>query len=176
MDPTTWKAPFAVVVGALFVIVMLRANATYWVGRAILAGAGRSRWSRLLDSRAYAVGSTWLNRWGAPAVALSFLTVGVQTMVNLSAGVTRMPMRRYLPSVAVGSVIWAFMYGTVGFAGFIAVKRLWAIHPALTIGAGVVLVAVVAAVLTRRGAEPPAIGTAAAAAPASDADEAAQAA
>ncbi len=150
MDPTTWQAPFAVVLGALFVIVMLRANATYWLGRAIIAGAGRSKWSRVLDSRAYATGSRWLNRWGAPAVALSFLTVGVQTMVNLSAGVARMPMRRYLPSVTVGSVIWAFLYGTVGFAGFVAVKRLWSINPAVTIGTGLLLVAVVALVLTRR--------------------------
>lgn len=150
MNPTTWQAPFAVVVGALFVIVMLRANATYWLGRAILAGAGRSRWSRILDSRAYAVGAGWINRWGAPAVALSFLTVGVQTMVNLSAGVARMPMRRYLPSVAVGSVIWAFMYGTVGFVGLIAVRRMWAYSPALTVSAGVVFVAVLAVVLTRR--------------------------
>ena len=150
MDPTTWQAPFAVVVGALFVIVMLRANATYWLGRAIIAGTGRSRWSRLMDGRAYAVGAGWLNRWGAPAVALSFLTVGVQTMVNLSAGVARMPMRRYLPSVAVGSVIWAFMYGTVGFAGFVAVKRLWAINPALPIGAAVLLMTVLAVVLTRK--------------------------
>ncbi len=150
MDPTTWQAPFAVVVGALFVIVMLRANATYWLGRAITAGTGRSKWSRILETRAYATGSRWLNRWGPPAVALSFLTVGIQTMVNLSAGVVRMPLRRYLPSVAVGSVIWAFMYGTVGFAGFVAVKRLWAVNPALTIGAAILLVGVLAVVLTRR--------------------------
>ena len=161
MDPTTWQAPFAVVVGALFVIVMLRANATYWLGRAIIAGAGHTRWARLLNSRAYAVGSAWLNRWGAPAVALSFLTVGVQTMVNLSAGVSRMPLRRYLPSVTVGSVIWAFLYGTVGFAGFVAVQRLWVESPALTIGAGTLLVIVVAVVLTRRheGSPARAVGT-----------------
>lgn len=149
MNPTTWQAPFAVVVGALFVIVMLRANATYWLGRAILAGTGRSRWSRILDSRTYAVGANWINRWGAPAVALSFLTVGVQTMVNLSAGAARMPLRRYLPSVAVGSVIWALMYGTVGFVGVIAVRRLWAYSPALTTASAVMIVALLAFVLTR---------------------------
>ena len=157
MDPTTWQAPFAVVVGALFVIVMLRANATYWLGRAITAGAGRSKWRRVLDTRAYATGSRWLIRWGAPAVALSFLTVGVQTMVNLSAGVVRMPLRRYLPSVAVGSVIWAFMYGTVGFTGFVAAKRLWSLNPLLTIAGAVLLIAVVGVVLTRRPASPPAV-------------------
>ena len=35
------------------------------------------------------------------------LTVGVQTFVQISAGVTRMPLRLYLPAVAVGSVVWA---------------------------------------------------------------------
>ncbi len=150
MDPTTWQAPFLVVVGALFVIVMLRANATYWLGRALIAGAGRSRFSRVLNSRAYAVGAAWINRWGAPAVALSFLTIGVQTMVNLSAGVARMPMRRYLPSVVVGSVAWAFLYASVGIVGFIAVKGLWSINPTLTVGLGVLLIVVLAAVLTRK--------------------------
>lgn len=150
MDPTTWQAPFALVVGALFVIVMLRANATYWLGRAITAGTGRSRYSRLLESRAYATGARWLNRWGPPAVALSFLTIGIQTMVNLAAGVARMPLRRYLPSVTVGSILWAFLYGTVGFAGFVAVQRLWETSPALTVAGVVLLVVVLAVVLTRR--------------------------
>ncbi len=150
MDPTTWQAPLIVVVGALFVIVMLRANATYWLGRAIVARTGRSRFARVLNSRPYAVGAIWINRWGAPAVALSFLTVGVQTMVNLSAGAARMPMRRYLPSVVVGSVAWAFLYGTVGFAGFIAVRSLWGINPGLTIGLGVSLLVVIGVVLTRK--------------------------
>ncbi len=150
MDPTTWQAPFLVVVGALFVIVMLRANATYWLGRGIVAGAGRSRFSRVLNSRAYAVGASWINRWGAPAVALSFLTIGVQTMVNLSAGVARMPMRRYLPSVIVGSIAWAFLYASVGIVGFLAVMSLWTLNPVLTAGLGLLLVVVVLVVLTRR--------------------------
>ena len=150
MDPTTWQAPFLVVAGALFVIVMLRANATYWVGRAIVARTGRSRYSRLLNSRAYAVGASWINRWGAPAVALSFLTIGVQTMVNLAAGAARMPMRRYFPSVVVGSVAWALLYATVGIVGFIAVRNMWSINPGLTIGLGLLLVGVMAVVLTRK--------------------------
>jgi membrane protein DedA with SNARE-associated domain len=132
-DPTTRDAPFAVVVLALFVIVMLRANGTYWLGRALAAGARRSRWERLLESRHYATGARWLNRWGAPAVSLSFLTIGIQTMVNLAAGVTQMPLRRYLPAVTVGCAMWAFMYGTVGFIGWVAVVALWDRSPVLTL-------------------------------------------
>lgn len=32
-----------------------------------------------------------------------------------------MPLRRYLPSVAVGAVLWALLYTTVGFGLFSAV-------------------------------------------------------
>lgn len=141
MDPRDWQAPLAVIVGALFLIVMARANATYWLGRAIVAGTARSRWARVVDSRAYRVGADWLNRWGAPAVTVSFLTIGVQTMVNLAAGVTRMPLRRYVPAVTVGCVIWALMYGTVGFVGFVAVERMWAWSPSVTLVAGLALAA-----------------------------------
>ena len=132
-EPTTWDAPLAVVVLALFVIVMLRANGTYWLGRALAAGARRSRWEKMLESRHYATGARWLNRWGAPAVSLSFLTIGIQTMVNLAAGVAQMPLRRYLPAVIVGCVMWAFLYGTVGFIGWVAVGALWDRSPALTV-------------------------------------------
>lgn len=149
-DPTSWNAPFAVVVVALFAIVMARANATYWLGRGLAAGAERSRWQRLLTSPHYASGARWLNRWGAPAVSLSFLTVGIQTMVNLAAGVTRMPLRRYLPAVTVGCIIWAFMYGTVGFIGWFAVVRLWERSPALTVAVLAAGAAVVVWVVTRR--------------------------
>jgi len=153
-DPTTWDAPFGVVVLALFVIVMLRANGTYWVGRALAAGARRSRWEKLLESRHYATGARWLNRWGAPAVSLSFLTIGIQTMVNLAAGVARMPLRRYLPAVSVGCLLWAFMYGTVGFIGWVAVAALWERSPGLTVALLALAVAGVAWALARRDRMP----------------------
>ena len=58
----------------------------------------------------------WVRRFGPPAVALGFLTVGVQTAINVSAGVLRMPQRRWLPAVVVGSLLWATLYTTVGLA------------------------------------------------------------
>lgn len=134
MDPTQWNAPFAVVAGALFVIVFLRANATYWVGRALIAGGRKTRLARFLDSPGYLRAAGWLHSWGAPAVAVSFLTIGIQTMVNLAAGVTGMPQRRYLPAVTLGCIMWALIYSTVGFVGFEAFSFLWERNPALALG------------------------------------------
>ena len=150
MDPRTWDAPLEVIVVALWVIVMARANGTYWLGRLAARGAESTRIQRLMRSPGYTRAVDRLNRWGAPVVALSFLTIGVQTLVNLAAGGIRMPLRRYLPAVAVGCVAWAFIYGTVGFMGWVGLQELWARSPAAVIVVGVVGVGALAwAVLSR---------------------------
>lgn len=149
-NPMTWDAPYLVIVAALFVIVMLRANGTYWLGRGMTAGAQRTRLARMLESKHYANATRWLNRWGAPAISISFLTVGIQTVINLAAGVTRMPLRRYLPAVTVGCVLWAFLYGTVGFIGWAAVVKLWNFSPALLIAVAVVAIAGLVFAVARR--------------------------
>ena len=153
-NPMTWDAPYLVVVAALFVIVMLRANGTYWLGRGMTAGAEHTRLAKLLRSKHYANASRWLNRWCAPAISLSFLTIGIQTVINLAAGVTRMPLRRYLPAVTVGCVMWAFMYGTVGFIGWIAVVSLWQRSPGLAVALAAVAVAGVVWSVARRDRVP----------------------
>lgn len=124
LNPLSWDAPWFVVALALFVIVMLRANGTYWLGRALARGADHPRLARMVGSRGYQRAATWLNRWGAPVVTMSFLTIGVQTLVNLAAGITRMPLRRYLPAVILGCVAWAVLYATIGFAGYEAFRAL----------------------------------------------------
>lgn len=139
-----WPLPWGVVVAILFCIVSLRATGTYYIGRGIVAGTARSRWNRLIESRAYKVGSSWINRWGAPAVTLCFLTVGVQTAVLLAAGISRMPWRKFLVALVPGAIMWGLMYGTVGFVGFMALKSLWTFSPVLTIlGGALVLAALV---------------------------------
>lgn len=101
----------------LFVIVMLRANGTYWAGRLIVAGGRLSpRIKRFLDGPTMARAKEFSARWGALAVPLSFLTIGVQTAVNLSAGALRMPLGRYVPAVTLGCLLWALIYSTIGLA------------------------------------------------------------
>ena len=63
MDPTRWDAPFPLIVAALFVIVMLRSNATYWVGRLAATGAYRTRASRWMDSAGYRRAVQRINRF-----------------------------------------------------------------------------------------------------------------
>ncbi|GAA1391812.1 DedA family protein [Luteococcus peritonei] len=139
-NPMSWEAPFAAVAGALFVIVTLRAGATYAIGRLLRRGGEHSRGAQLMHRPGFVHATERLNRWGAPAVSLSFLTVGLQTMVNLAAGFTRMPLQRYLPALVVGCIAWACIYATAGFIGISAAVRLYQVHPALAWGLGLLVV------------------------------------
>ena len=137
MNPMTWDAPYLVVVGALFVIVMFRANGTYWVGRLLQRGALHTRLARVMTTPGYARAVDKLTSWGPPLVTVSFLTIGFQTLVNLASGATAMPLRRDLPAVSLGCILWAFIYGTVGFAGFEALALLWERNPVAAVSLGV---------------------------------------
>jgi membrane protein DedA with SNARE-associated domain len=48
-----------------------------------------------------------------------------------------MSLRHYLPAVVVGSVMWAFVYATIGFVGVSAVTALYGRSPILAIGLAV---------------------------------------
>ena len=93
-------------VWAVFVVLWLgalaRGTATYWVGRGVRAGGGRSRWAHHLDRPLVARAERFVRRVGPPAVTLGFLTVGLQSAINASAGMLRMPQRRFVPAVAPG--------------------------------------------------------------------------
>ena len=147
--------PFPLAVGALFVIVLLRAGGTYALGRAARSGAGRNaRVQLLLDSPRFLRAQQLVARWGAPIVVVSFLTVGFQTLANLAAGVGRMPLRRYLPALALGGLLWALLYATVGLLTWAALSHLYAVSPvAATVGVLVLLAGLVGYVVwqVRRG-------------------------
>lgn len=103
----------------LVVVAFCRAGATYALGRAARGAAGR-RWR--LEAAWLRRGEEVVRRFGAPAVTLCFLTVGVQTAVNLAAGTLRMPVRRYVPALFLGALLWAGVYLTVGIA---VVETFW---------------------------------------------------
>ena len=79
MHPQDWNLPYGLTILTLFCIVMVRSNGTYWIGRGVVAGTSHTRWRRVLETSPYRVGSSWLHRWGPPAVTLSFLVIGLQT-------------------------------------------------------------------------------------------------
>ena len=101
-------------VAFLYVVIWLRAGATYLLGRGARSAVNRGKVAAFLASPKVERASAIVNKWGAPVVALSFLTVGFQTAANAAAGLNAMPAKRYVPALAVGGLAWAFIYATVG--------------------------------------------------------------
>ena len=117
MDPTTWNLPFLLVWLIMYGIIICRAGATYALGRLGRGGLAKSaRIRALLASEKYARAEARVNRFGAPIVAASFLTIGFQTLANLAAGTTLMPWLRYLAALLVGGAAWATVYSIVASA------------------------------------------------------------
>jgi membrane protein DedA with SNARE-associated domain len=126
-----------------FVIVLLRAGGTYGIGRAVAAGTLRDR----EPGARIRAAMDQVERWGPPAVTVSFFTVGAQTAVNLGAGLARMSFQRYLTGLVPGAVIWATVWSTIGMSAFLAVFTGGAERVAWLF---VLLVVVVVAVLVTR--------------------------
>lgn len=113
MLDTLAELPFWQAFVALFVVVLARSSGTYAIGRGARAGLQHYRGShRDLTARSEAL----LCSLGPVAVTLSYLTIGVQTAVHLTAGVMRMPLRWYVPAAVAGSAAWAALYATIGLA------------------------------------------------------------
>ncbi len=106
--------PFWVVLVVFWLGALARGTATYWVGRGMRAGGARSRWAHHLERPGVARAERLVRRIGPPAVTLGFLTVGLQSAINASSGMLRMPPRRFVPAVVLGALLWAVLYTTVG--------------------------------------------------------------
>ncbi|WOH17040.1 VTT domain-containing protein [Paenarthrobacter sp. GOM3] len=136
--------PLGVALAALFAIVMIRVNVTYWIGRGAVAGFAHTRFGNSLERPKAARAQALIQRWGPYAVVLSFLTIGLQTAINLAAGAARMPLRRYLPAAVIGSVVWALLYATIGLA---ALEAWLAVAAASPVGAALGVAALAAVVV-----------------------------
>ncbi|GAA1699311.1 VTT domain-containing protein [Microcella alkalica] len=126
MEPfdTAFGLSLPLAVGLFYVVVLLRGGATYALGRGVRGGARRTRLKARLETPRFSRAERIVERWGAPVVAASFLTVGFQTLANLAAGALRMPLIAYLPALAVGGFAWALIWGVVGVATYEAIAEL----------------------------------------------------
>ena len=127
-------------------LAMMRSHTMYWIGRGITAGTARTRWVSLIESPMYARAQAWSARWGVLAVPMSFLTVGLQSFIQISTGVARMPLHRYAAATVVGAIAWAIVYTTIGMA----ILTAWITGPIGRI-ASLLTVAVLVVIVVIRG-------------------------
>lgn len=138
-----WLESLPLGAGILFfwAVAIVRTSVVFALGRAATAtGSRRSgRVRGIMDTSVYRRAQGLVNRWGVLAVPACFLTVGLQTAVILTTAVTGMPLRRWIPAMLVGTLVWGVVYGTVGMA----VLWAWLEQPWLVAAVVVVLLLVV---------------------------------
>ena len=141
--------PIEVALAFMWVVGIVRTSIVYALGALAAEGGARlDRIRKAMDSPLYRKARRLINRWGVIAVPLCFLTVGLQTAVIITTGFTKMPLRRWVPAMLVGTFMWACIYTTIGFA-ILAVLGLepWMFPLALAI---VITVLVIVAQLRER--------------------------
>lgn len=115
------QLPFVALWLFFFAGAMVRGNTMYLIGRGIAEGGRRSRFHRRFTGPRMDSAKAFVDRWGAFAVTLSYLTVGFQTLVQVATGIARMSALRFQPGAVIGSAAWATIYTTIGFAAW----RVW---------------------------------------------------
>ena len=101
----------------MWVVGIVRTSIVYALGTLAAEGGARlDRIRKAMGSPLYRKARRLINRWGVIAVPLCFLTVGLQTAVIITTGFTKMPLRRWVPAMLVGTFMWACIYTTIGFA------------------------------------------------------------
>ena len=109
--------PIEVALAFMWVVGIVRTSIVYALGALAAEGGARlDRIRKAMDSPLYRKARAFINRWGVIAVPLCFLTVGLQTAVIITTGFTKMPLRRWVPAMLLGTFIWACIYTTIGFA------------------------------------------------------------
>jgi membrane protein DedA with SNARE-associated domain len=126
-DPSSWRLE-EIALGVFivfFVGAMARGQAIYWLARvitdrALALGEPPPGWRRRayhwLHSEGVTRARASLARWGWPLVPFAYLTVGFQSMVMAAAGMVRMSWKVFALAQIPGSLAWALIYTTVGFA------------------------------------------------------------
>ena len=109
--------PIEVALAFMWGVGIVRTSIVYGLGALTAEGGARfDRIRKAMDSPLYRKARRLINRWGVVAVPLCFLTVGLQTAVIITTGFTKMPLRRWVPAMLLGTFIWACIYTTIGFA------------------------------------------------------------
>ncbi|MGO1173702.1 MAG: DedA family protein [Actinomycetaceae bacterium] len=117
--------PFWVVFVFLYIGATLRGQMIYWLGRwathlAVTRTHPTTGWQAKahgwLSGEGPQRGIDALRRWGLVVVPLAYLTVGFQSMVMAGAGILRIAWWKFSIAQVPGSIAWAAIYSTIGFA------------------------------------------------------------
>jgi membrane protein DedA with SNARE-associated domain len=67
------------------------------------------------DAREIERVDAWFNRYGAWAVLIGRLVPGVRTLISVPAGLSEMPLGRFLLATTIGTTLWTAMLASLGY-------------------------------------------------------------
>lgn len=156
----TSTGPFPLVFLTLTLLVASRSNLVYGIGRygrrVTISGrepsggfrrrawqwANAKRTQRAMDN---------IKKRGWIVISLAYLTIGIQTVVNVAAGVVGLSWPKYNLAAFPGWLAWALIYSTVGFAVWNAAVAAAAGSPAgIAVFCALALAAAIGCILSRR--------------------------
>ena len=116
--------PFVVAALFLTAVAGFRSQLTYLLGRGIRAGLVRAAWAQKMASDKERKAVSQLEKWGWPLIPLSFMTVGFQTAVQLTAGLIGWRWLPYTLAAIPGWIAWGIVYAAGGLTVFIGIATL----------------------------------------------------
>ena len=114
-DLSLWGVTLAGSIGSLAGALFWYAIGA-WFGLTRLRGfaAKHGRWLTLSPKEVDAA-DRWFDRYGGWAVLIGRLVPGVRTFISVPAGISDMPMGRFLLFTTIGTVAWTALLAAAGF-------------------------------------------------------------
>ncbi|KAB2344371.1 DedA family protein [Actinomadura rudentiformis] len=139
-------------------IIFVRGQAYYWIGRGLGAKLYTSRLGRRVGEERLRKVEALVARRGALAVFAAHWIAGLRHAIPICAGGMRMPLPRYLLATALGSILWTSMIMLGGYALVWGWLEIAARSPLIAAAVGIAALALLVAYLAyrRRRAEHPA--------------------
>ena len=125
-DPVLGQ-PYLIMGAIMTAIAAIGSQGHYWLGRAVRAGRVQASWAQKHAADKQRLAGERLELWGWPLIPISYLMIGMQTAVQMTAGLTGWRWGRYTLASVIGWVVWGAIYGMGGMVVLTGVVIL-AIH------------------------------------------------
>ncbi|MEU5878916.1 DedA family protein [Spirillospora sp. NPDC047279] len=159
MPKDLFGLPLWAALAVAILIIFVRGQAYYWLGRGLGSKIYTSRLGRRVGEERLRRVEEIVARRGALAVFAAHWVAGLRHAIPIAAGGTRMPLPRYLAATVLGSIIWTSMVMLGGYALVWGWLEIAARSPLIAAAVGAAVLALIAAYLAyrrRTPAEPPA--------------------
>lgn len=135
---------------AAILIIFVRGQAYYWIGRGLGAKVYTSRLGRRVGEERLRKVEALVARRGALAVFAAHWVAGLRHAIPICAGAMRMPLPRYLIATVLGSMLWTSMVMLGGYALIWGWLEIAARSPLIAAAVGVAALALLVAYLAYR--------------------------